>query len=68
MIAVSKATKQFWENGTKRLQIELLYNGVDHTSFGSIDQNVSREKLLKGRVEENDFLIGMIGRVQAWKK
>jgi len=67
LIAVSKATKQFWENGTQRLQIELLYNGIDHTSFESIDQNVSREKLLKGRVKENDFLIGMIGRVQAWK-
>ncbi len=67
LIAVSKATKQFWENGSQRLQIELLYNGIDHTSFGSYDRNDSRERLLKGGLKEGDHLIGMIGRVQAWK-
>jgi glycosyltransferase involved in cell wall biosynthesis len=44
-----------------------LYNGIDHTSFGSYDQNFSRERLLNGGVKKEDFLIGMIGRVQKWK-
>jgi glycosyltransferase involved in cell wall biosynthesis len=63
VIAVSKATQQFWQIATNK-KVELLYNGMDLFKYA----NLSCEKInILPNASPNETWVGMIGRVQAWK-
>ncbi len=64
VIAVSKATQTFWQKAIGEKKVELLYNGMDLTKFENL---VTDKKSILPNANENGLLVGMIGRVQAWK-
>jgi glycosyltransferase involved in cell wall biosynthesis len=55
VIAVSKATQTFWNNAHKKINAQLLYNGIDTNKFSN------------GQWPAGPLTIGMIGRIQKWK-
>lgn len=64
IIAVSKATQNFWEKAIGNKPIHLLYNGMDLSKY----TNVSSEKtIILPNASPNETWVGMIGRVQHWK-
>jgi glycosyltransferase involved in cell wall biosynthesis len=64
IIAVSKATQNFWEKAIGNKPIDLLYNGMDLSKY----TNVSSEKtIILPNASPNETWVGMIGRVQHWK-
>jgi glycosyltransferase involved in cell wall biosynthesis len=64
VIAVSKATQNFWQNAIGEKKVELLYNGMQLDKF---DNLVTDKKNILSYANENGLLVGMIGRVQHWK-
>lgn len=69
LIAVSKATKDFWTEQVQRrtrksFTIALLYNGLDTAPFEKAIPN--RNKYCPVATDQ-DLVIGMIGRIQPWK-
>lgn len=65
IICVSGAVKRHFENITKRYDAKIIYNGVDNTKFNN---NTSSQYLKKEfNITNNELIIGMIGRINAWK-
>jgi glycosyltransferase involved in cell wall biosynthesis len=63
VIAVSKATQQFWQIATNK-KVELLYNGMDLSKYTNVSANKTN---ILPNASPNETWVGMIGRVQAWK-
>jgi glycosyltransferase involved in cell wall biosynthesis len=63
VIAVSKATQQFWQISTNK-KVELLYNGMDLSKYTNVSANKTN---ILPNASPNETWVGMIGRVQAWK-
>ena len=63
VIAVSKATQNFWQNAIGEKKVELLYNGMQLDKF---DNLVTDKKNILSYANENGLLVGMIGRVHHW--
>jgi glycosyltransferase involved in cell wall biosynthesis len=63
VIAVSKATQQFWQTATNK-KVELLYNGMDLSKYTNVSANKTN---IIPNASPNETWVGMIGRVQAWK-
>jgi glycosyltransferase involved in cell wall biosynthesis len=63
VIAVSKATQQFWQTATNK-KVELLYNGMDLSKYTNASAN---KTIIIPNASPNETWVGMIGRVQAWK-
>lgn len=65
VICVSNAVKKHFEEITKRKNATVIYNGVDNKKFNS---NINSEYLRKEfKIKNNELVIGMIGRINAWK-
>ncbi len=66
VIVVSNAVKKHLETMAKfKREIKVIYNGVDNEIFNS-DNDVSYLKE-EFKIPENSKIIGMIGRINAWK-
>ncbi|WP_421945893.1 glycosyltransferase family 4 protein [Pedobacter sp.] len=63
IIVVSNAVKQHWEKHIRKQAITRIYNGIDTSIYGQ-NEGLLKEEL---NLNNNDFLIGMIGRVNHWK-
>jgi glycosyltransferase involved in cell wall biosynthesis len=63
VIAVSKATQQFWQTATNK-KVELLYNGMDISKYTNVSANKTN---ILPHASPTETWVGMIGRVQAWK-
>lgn len=65
VVCVSDAVKKHFEKITKRYDSKVIYNGVDNKKFNNdIDCKYLREEF---KITENEIVIGMIGRINAWK-
>lgn len=62
VIVVSEAVKSNWQKFILPHKLELVYNGIDYAPYLE-DRVTFREELSV----ENKLLIGMIGRINAWK-
>lgn len=65
VICVSKAVKEHFQTITKRSDVIVIYNGVDNNKFKPIKdiERVKKEFCIK----DNDIVVGMVGRINAWK-
>ncbi|RZL52038.1 MAG: glycosyltransferase [Pedobacter sp.] len=63
IIVVSNAVKQHWEKHIRKQSITRIYNGIDTSIYGQ-NEGLLKQEL---NLNNNDFLIGMIGRVNHWK-
>jgi glycosyltransferase involved in cell wall biosynthesis len=63
VIAVSKATQQFWQTATNK-KVELLYNGINLSKYTNVSANKTN---IIPNASPNETRVGMIGRVQTWK-
>lgn len=63
IIVVSDAVKQHWEKYIRKQTISRIYNGIDTSLYGQTADLLQKELSLNN----NDLLIGMIGRVNHWK-
>jgi len=63
IIVVSNAVKQHWEKHIHKRAITRVYNGIDTSIYGQGEESLKQELNLNN----NEFLIGMIGRVNHWK-
>lgn len=48
----------------KKNQVQVIYNGVDNNIYHVLDAGPVREKF---NISQDAFVIGMVGRVNAWK-
>ena len=66
IICVSNAVKEYFEKITKRKKnIKVIYNGVDNKKFNN---NVKTDYLkTEFKINDNELIVGMIGRINAWK-
>ncbi|KEO73635.1 hypothetical protein EL17_12100 [Anditalea andensis] len=62
-IAVSEAVSQYWRPYISKEKLKVIYNGIDYTPYLSPTKSF-RE--LNG-INQDVLLIGMIGRISAWK-
>lgn len=67
VIAVSKATKDFWSAQSDKLNVELLYNGIDTSLYENADSLIDAEFPFSLKKNPGVVLIGMVGRLQPWK-
>ena len=63
-IAVSAATKKFWDTAMGNEKVNLLYNGLHLDKF--INATADKKSLFSASNDET-YLVGMVGRVQHWK-
>jgi glycosyltransferase involved in cell wall biosynthesis len=64
IIAVSLATKKFWDTAMGNEKVDLLYNGLHLDKFNKV---TSDKKSLLSASNDETCLVGMVGRVQHWK-
>lgn len=65
VICVSNAVKDHFTKITNRKDVKVIYNGVDNKKF---NENIDCEYLKKEfNIKENELIIGMLGRINAWK-
>ena len=67
VIAVSKATKDFWSAQSDKLEVELLYNGIDTRNYENAVSLIGDEFPFSLKKNPGVIIIGMIGRLQPWK-
>lgn len=67
VIAVSKATKNFWSVQSDKLNVELLYNGIDTTLYENAGNLIDTEFPFSLKKNPAVVLIAMVGRLQPWK-
>lgn len=63
VLVVSEAVKKNWEKSILPQKLQLLYNGIDYSPYLNHNKTF-REGL---GVDTKKLLIGMIGRINAWK-
>ena len=63
VIVVSKAVKSHWLHYIDEDKIEIVYNGIDYSSYLTDKTDLRRELSLG----DDAVLIGMVGRVHFWK-
>jgi glycosyltransferase involved in cell wall biosynthesis len=63
VIAVSKATQQFWQTATNK-KVKLLYNGMDLSKYTNVSANKTN---ILPHASPTETWVGIIGRVQHWK-
>lgn len=63
VITVSNAVKDSWSKYVSANKLKLIYNGIDYTPY-QIPSNKLRIEL---GLEDDQIIIGMIGRVHPWK-
>lgn len=65
VVCVSEAVKEHFSKITKRKNVLVIYNGVDNKKFN----NANKIDYLKKEfnISDNDVIVGMIGRINAWK-
>jgi len=63
VIVVSEAVKHHWEQYITSIEIKVIHNGIDYNPY------LSAGKDLRGdfSISEDTLLIGMVGRINAWK-
>jgi hypothetical protein len=64
IIAVSAATKKFWDTAMRNEKVDLLYNGLHLEKFNN---TTADKKSLFSLSNDETCLVGMVGRVQHWK-
>lgn len=65
IVCVSEAVKEHFMKITNRRDVKVIYNGVDNSKF---NKNINCEYLKKEfDIKDEDIVVGMIGRVNAWK-
>jgi glycosyltransferase involved in cell wall biosynthesis len=67
VIAVSSATRNFWLSQSNKLNINLLYNGIDCADYKDATVLSEIEFPFTLKKEKNAIIVGLIGRVQPWK-
>jgi L-malate glycosyltransferase len=66
IIAVSKSIqKKLESSGINKNIIKLIYNGVSAPIIN--DEFTKKDLRLKANAKENDFLVGLTGRIDTWK-
>jgi glycosyltransferase involved in cell wall biosynthesis len=65
IIVVSEAVRENWTNNELSGQIQVIQNGIDPSEYLNVNSRLKDE--LKIMDDENLFVIGMIGRLNAWK-
>lgn len=65
IVCVSNAVKEHFEQITKRKGIKVIYNGVDNKKFNCDNDSLYLKK--EFGIKDNEIVIGMIGRINAWK-
>jgi len=63
VLVVSDEVKKHWSKHIERKKILTIHNGLDYSEY-AIDQSSIRQEL---NIQPQHILIGMVGRVNAWK-
>ena len=66
IVAVSQAVASHIKQSRfiKEQQVQVIYNGVDNEIYYPMQEATAREKF---GIQQNSLVIGMVGRVNAWK-
>lgn len=63
VLVVSEAVKEHWDQYISSYKLEVIHNGIDYAPYLSAEGNFNKNL----PIQPDTLLIGMIGRINAWK-